>query len=526
MRGAGVARGGWGSVWGAAAGAATAGRFTVAATFFGGTGAARAAAGAGRGACTRGAAEATAPTLNTAITSVRWCTWSRSEVAAAVDSSTSAAFSCVIAWLTWAMPSRCSADEAVISPIRSLTRCTLATISFMLWPASATCCDPVSTFSTEAPMSCLISLAASAERPARLRTSLATTAKPRPCSPARAASTAALSARMLVWKAMPSITPMMSAILRELCVISCMLATTWPTTWPPRVAAWAALAASWLAWRAVSADCVTVAVSCSMLAAVCCRLEAVCSVRADRSWLPMAISEDASDTASTPVRQAPRRNGVDGRHSLVKRTGDGAHQQPGHQQHSHQHQRSHAPCNGRQTGAPRVGLVAHLLAALLQGLDEIVLRLEIGSHQGRERLVGKALCFHRIACALKFPSLGRGLQHFLALGGNVLQGTFFFGVGGVLGNLGLDFVDATDDFFHPSVVLLREHRVGGHRAPHHHGHGGLGGAAPAHRRRDAFLDHHHIGHGLLHGCRKTVQQHPRHQRHDHHHAQQGSPQFA
>src|SRR2546430_9054562 len=31
-------------------------------------------------------------------------------------------------------------------------------------------------------------LAASAERPARLRTSLATTAKPRPCSPARAAS--------------------------------------------------------------------------------------------------------------------------------------------------------------------------------------------------------------------------------------------------------------------------------------------------------------------------------------------------
>jgi len=47
---------------------------------------------------------------------------------------------------------------------------------------------------------------------------LATTAKPRPCSPARAASTAALSARMLVWKAMPSITPMMSADAAGDCV--------------------------------------------------------------------------------------------------------------------------------------------------------------------------------------------------------------------------------------------------------------------------------------------------------------------
>jgi len=43
-----------------------------------------------------------------------------------------------------------------------------------------------------------------------------------------------------------------------------------------------------------------------MLAAVCSRLEAVCSVRADRSWLPVAISDEASDTASTPVRTSPK----------------------------------------------------------------------------------------------------------------------------------------------------------------------------------------------------------------------------
>src|SRR5258708_31350963 len=46
-------------------------------------------------------------------------------------------------------------------------------------------------------ISALISRAAAALRWARERTSPATTAKPLPCSPARAASTAALSARIL-----------------------------------------------------------------------------------------------------------------------------------------------------------------------------------------------------------------------------------------------------------------------------------------------------------------------------------------
>ena len=80
------------------------------------------------------------------------------------------------------------------------------TTSVIVLPASSTRVVPCSTRSTLALMRDLISLAASALRPARLRTSLATTAKPRPCSPALAASTAALSARILVWNAMPSMT--------------------------------------------------------------------------------------------------------------------------------------------------------------------------------------------------------------------------------------------------------------------------------------------------------------------------------
>ncbi|MCW0415171.1 hypothetical protein NB689_000925 [Xanthomonas sacchari] len=108
----------------------------------------------------------------------------------------------------------------------SVTRCTEATISCMVLPARSTSAEPSATRVTESSISVLISLAALAERCARVRTSLATTANPRPCSPARAASTAALSARILVWKAMPSITPMMSAIFFDEASMPLMVSTT------------------------------------------------------------------------------------------------------------------------------------------------------------------------------------------------------------------------------------------------------------------------------------------------------------
>ncbi|MOA01634.1 hypothetical protein D3C78_1210540 [compost metagenome] len=89
---------------------------------------------------------------------------------------------------------------------------------------------------------------------------------------------------------MESIRPMMSPILRLEVVISCMLCTACCTTWPPCVAEPKAEAESWLAICDDDAVCCTVEVSCDSEATVSCRLLAVCSVRADRSWLPEAIS--------------------------------------------------------------------------------------------------------------------------------------------------------------------------------------------------------------------------------------------
>lgn len=101
---------------------------------------------------------------------------------------------------------------AAISSIISVTRLTASTISFMVLPAAITSSDPCSIRLTDAPIKPSISFAACALRLARVRTSLATTAKPRPCSPARAASTAAFSARMLVWKAILLMTAVISEI--------------------------------------------------------------------------------------------------------------------------------------------------------------------------------------------------------------------------------------------------------------------------------------------------------------------------
>ena len=94
----------------------------------------------------------------------------------------------------------------------------------MVSPVLVASSDPVVTCWLDVSIKALISLAAVALRCASVRTSAATTAKPRPCSPALAASTAAFSARILVWKEMPSMTEMISWTLAELAAMSCMVA--------------------------------------------------------------------------------------------------------------------------------------------------------------------------------------------------------------------------------------------------------------------------------------------------------------
>lgn len=77
--------------------------------------------------------------------------------------------------------------------------------------------------------------------------SLATTANPRPCSPARAASTAAFSARIFVWKAILLMTAVISEIFFELVEIAPIVFTTPETVCPPSLALIEASCASLLA---------------------------------------------------------------------------------------------------------------------------------------------------------------------------------------------------------------------------------------------------------------------------------------
>ncbi len=195
--------------------------------------------------------------------------------------------------LTSAMPSACSVLAMLMRPMMSFTWRTEDTMSPMLAPASLTEALPRSMMFTESAMRPLISLAAAAERWARVRTSEATTAKPRPCSPARAASTAAFRARILVWNEMPSMTPMISTILRELAWIDSIVVTACCTAWPPRDASCDACAASSEAWRALLALSLTAVVRVSMVLAVCSSEPACISVRVERSRFPLAISCDA-----------------------------------------------------------------------------------------------------------------------------------------------------------------------------------------------------------------------------------------
>ncbi len=173
----------------------------------------------------------------------------------------------------------------------------------------------------------MISSVTRAVWPASSFTSEATTAKPRPASPARAASMVAFRARRLVWLAMLAISPTISPILADVWFRAC---TSWvvspaswaavrvsaadPVTWRP--ISWtevpsssAAAATVWTLAAASSAAAATVAACiAAMLAVSVMPWAAVCSSTAELDTAPtmptMACSKLSASSARARLRSA------------------------------------------------------------------------------------------------------------------------------------------------------------------------------------------------------------------------------
>ena len=145
----------------------------------------------------------------------------------------------------------------------------------------------------------MISLAAIWLRSASFRTSLATTANPFPCSPARAASIAALSASRLVWREISSMMVILPAM-------TFMARTVSSTATPPFAASSADFSAIFSVCIALSAFCLMLAAISSMdeeasSAAAACSLAPwdIISEPEESSWLPAATLSAAFFTSAT-----------------------------------------------------------------------------------------------------------------------------------------------------------------------------------------------------------------------------------
>ena len=203
------------------------------------------------------------------------------------------------------MPTSCSVAPAPMPPTSVLICRTAASASSMELQARSVCRVPASTLLAASWISSLISCAATDVLLASWRTSPATTAKPRPCSPARAASTAAFSASRLVCSAMPSMTWTISWMRREAWLMVCIVSVTRWTAFVLREVMSDVCKAMSATPRALSALWRTVAVICVIDADVWTRLDAWDSVRSDSSRLPRAISPAVPCSDSTPARVSP-----------------------------------------------------------------------------------------------------------------------------------------------------------------------------------------------------------------------------
>ena len=197
-------------------------------------------------------------------------------------------------------------DSALVAmpPMPAVVRPVPARIACSDLPTSCESAAPSPTRLPLSSISCAISCAAVLERSASLRTSSATTAKPRPCSPALAASIAAFSASRLVWLAIWLITPMILAIWWLLSLIAFMPSIERPTAWLPCSALWlvdsatllasVVLVATWSMLR--ESSCTEALISSTELACDCAPLLMFCA-EADSSS-PLAAVWSAAERIS------------------------------------------------------------------------------------------------------------------------------------------------------------------------------------------------------------------------------------